>query len=125
MQQFKANLWTSYSIQEVKEAIADSVEASKTLLYSLFNHLKLNGEPVSTFNATSDEEIQALWEEIKKVDDTVSLEDTNVKSLESKKMLQDFMQSHCICRHYMFSVQKCIDPNCTHCKPPRLLPDVF
>lgn len=71
-------------IQEVKEAIADSVEAPKTLLYSLFNHFKLKGEPVSTFHATSDEEIQALWEKIKKVNDTVSSKGTNAKSLESK-----------------------------------------
>lgn len=25
----------------------------------------------------------------------------------------------------MFSVQKCVDQSCTHCKPPRLPPDVF
>lgn len=34
-------------IPQIKEAITDSVEAPKALLYSLFNRLKLKGEPVS------------------------------------------------------------------------------
>ena len=38
-------------IPEVKEAIADSVEAPKAVLSSFFNRLKLKGEPVSTFHA--------------------------------------------------------------------------
>ena len=112
-------------LPEVKEAIKDSLKACKVLLYSLFSCLKLKGEPLTSFNAASDEEIHELWEEIKKVDDTVAQKDTNAKSLQPRSKLQDFFQTHCKCRHYMFSVKKCTNSNCTLCNSPRLPPDVF
>ena len=59
-------------LPEVKEAITESLEACKVLLYSLFSRLKLKSEPLTSFNAASDEEIHELWEEVNKVDDTVT-----------------------------------------------------
>lgn len=78
-----------------------------------------------SFHAASDEEIHALWVEIKKVDDSVTQKDTNAKSLLPKEKLQNFFQTHCTRRRYMFSVKKCATSSCTLCKPPRLPPDVF
>ena len=111
-------------IPDVKAAVLDSVEDSKILLYSLFDRLKLKGEPFNHFCPASDIEIQSLWEEIKKVDDTMTVLDTTTKALLSRRKLQDFIQSHCNSRHYMFSVKKCFQPSCTVCKPPRLPADV-
>ena len=91
----------------LKDAIADSLETPKTLLYSLFRRLKLKDEPVREFYASSDHDIDAFWEEITKVDETLTQNDTTTKLLLPKKKLQDFFNSHCKRRHYMFSVKMC------------------
>ena len=109
----------------LKDAIADSLETPKTLLYSLFRRLKLKDEPVREFYASSDHDIDAFWEEITKVDETLTQNDTTTKLLLPKKKLQDFFNSHCKRRHYMFSVMKCADISCLVCKAPRLPEDVF
>ncbi len=71
----------------LKDAIADSLEAPKTLLYSLFGRLKLKDEPVCEFHASSDHDIDAFWEEIRKVDETLTQNDTTTKQLLPKKKL--------------------------------------
>ncbi len=109
----------------LQDAIADSLEAPKTLLYSLFRRLKLKDEPVREFHASSDCDIDAFWDVIREVDDTLTQNDTTAKLLLPKKKLQAFFDSHCKRRHYMFSVMKCTDASCLVCKPPRLPEDVF
>ena len=109
----------------LKEAVIDSLEAPKSLLCSLFTRLKLKEEPLRVFHASSDLEIDDLWKEIHKVDETLGREDTTVKLLLPKKKLQAFFHTHCVRRRYMFSVKKCGDLSCSVCQPPRLPFDVF
>lgn len=80
-------------ISGLKDAIVDSLEAPKSLLYSLFRRLKLKDEPVCEFHASSDHDIDAFWEEIRQVDETLTQNDTTTKLLLPKKKLQDFFNS--------------------------------
>ena len=59
----------------LKVAIADSLEAPKTLHYSLFRRLKLKDEPVREFHASSDCDIDAFWDVIREVDETLTQND--------------------------------------------------
>ena len=112
-------------VPELKDAMADSLEAAKTLLYSPFRKLKLKDEQVHEFYASSDHDIDTFWEEITRMDEILTQKDTTTKLLLPKKKLQDFFNGHCKCRHYMFSVMKWSDISCLVCKPPRLPVDVF
>lgn len=77
------------------------------------------------FTAATEEEIQSLWDDVRKIDGSLEPADTTKVLTKGKKELQEFMQSHCKVRHYMFSVKKCNDIDCRICKPPWLPPDVF
>ena len=65
----------------LKDAIADSLEAPKTLLYSLFRRLKLKDEPVREFHASSDHDIDTFWDVIRQVDETLTRNEEEVTGL--------------------------------------------
>ena len=66
-----------------------------------------------------------MWENIRLTDSLLERKDTTKKLIEDKEQLQDFLESHCKIRHYMFSVKKCGSADCNICKVPRLPVDVF
>lgn len=113
------------SVPGLEEEILDSLERPKSLLSSLFSRLKLKEKPFSVFVAATEEEIQSLWDNVRQIDSSLERKDTTKVLTKEKKELQEFMQSHCKVRHYMFSVKKCTDTNCSVCNPPRLPTDVF
>ena len=51
----------------LNDAIADSLEAPNTLLYSLFRKLKLKDKVVREFHASSDHDIDTFWDVIEDV----------------------------------------------------------
>lgn len=100
------------SLPDVEDDILDALEQPKSLLSSLFSWLKLKEKPFSVFVAATEEEIQSLWDNVRKVDGSLERTDTTKVLTKRKKELQEFMQSHCKIRHYMFSVKKCRDVDC-------------
>ena len=107
----------------LKEAVVDSLESPKTLLYSLFSRRKLKDEPVCNFHASSDHDIDAFWAEILKVDETL----TRVTQLSSKSCRRKSCKtsSTAIASGGITYMFKCEDATCSVCKPPRLPQDVF
>ena len=81
-------------------------------------------KPFLVFVATTEEEIQSLWDNVRKIDGSLERTDTT-KVLTKGKELQEFMQSHCKICHYIFSVKKCSDADCSICKLPQLPPDIY
>ena len=112
-------------VPELERAVLDSMEDMKALMYSFFMRLKLKEEPFHTFHAASQEDITALQDKIKLIDESIDPKNTNKQSVFKNKVFQEFYEGHCILRHYMFSVKKCGKESCTICKPPRLPADVF
>lgn len=113
------------SVPGLEQEILDSLEQPKTLVASLFSRLKLKDEPFSVFVAASEEEIESVWENVKLIDSSLKRSDTTKRLLEGKKPLQYFLASHCKVRHYMFSVKKCGEADCSVCKTPRLPSETF
>ena len=97
------------------------IQAHSVSLFTLAGNSYM--KPFSVFVAATEEEIQSLWD-VRQIDSSLERKDTT-KVLTKEKELQEFMQSHCKVRHYMFSVKKCTDTNCSVCNPPRLPTDVF
>ena len=57
------------------------------------------------FAAATEEEIQSLWDDVRKIDGPLEPTDTTKVLTKGKRELQEFMQSHSEVRHYMFSVK--------------------
>ena len=113
------------SVDCLEEAVLDSLERPKSLLSGLFGRLKLKEEPFSVFSAATQKDILSLWESVKQIDSSLERTDTTRVLTNDKKELQEFIQTHCKVRHYMFSVKKCTDSSCGICQPPRLPADIF
>ena len=113
------------SLPDMEKDILDALERPKSLLSGLFCRLKLKENPFSVFVAATEEEIHSLWENVRKIDGSLERTDTTKELTKGKKEYQEFMHSHCKIRHYMFSIKKCNDIECSVCKPPRLPADVF
>lgn len=77
------------------------------------------------FPAATDQEIEAFWEIVRTVDDTVTRDDCAKKVLTNRPALKQFFEHCCLVRHYQFAIKKCGDSSCDICKPPRLPQPVF
>ena len=110
---------------ELKVAVIDSVQDMKALVYSLFMRLKLKDESFLTFHAASQEDLAALQEKVKVIDDSIDPTDTRKQSAMNKEVFHKFYDEHCKSRQYMFSVKKCGKASCKVCKCPRLPLEVF
>ena len=101
----------SHRICEVEQAVLDSIEDTKALIYSLFMHLKLKDEPLQPFYAANQDDIRAFQDIIKLSDESVDPLHTNKQMVFKSKKFNEFYESHCQARHYMFSVKKCGNPS--------------
>ncbi|KAI8484568.1 hypothetical protein Bbelb_376750 [Branchiostoma belcheri] len=108
-----------------KEAVVASTEKVRAMLNELFQRLCLKGEPFSTVDPATDDEVEEMWNLILLIDQTVTKEDTTKVKMQAKKNLAGFMQHCCISRHYFFSIKKCGNSACKYCKKPRLPPEMF
>ena len=111
---------------QLKEALKDSLEPVIILLSSLFQRLKLKGEPFTVFKSASPDDLKELLAVLKQLQADID-PDINVskKSLPSLPHLQSFLSHCCRSRHYSFSILKCGSADCSICRPPRLPKDVF
>ena len=109
----------------LKEGVKKSVRPVKLLLKDIFSQLKLKEKPFIIFESASEEDIDAIWKEILKVDQSLTTSDTTKLKIRTKEQFKSFLLSHCCQRHYMFSVKKCEDLECLVCEFPRLPPNIF
>ena len=104
----------------LREALLDSIEPVKALLSALFLQLKLKEDPFSVFSAATIGEINCFWDTILKVDHLMSKGDCTKKVLQDRPDLVKFLKHCCKARHYLFSIKKCGEQDCSICTPPRL-----
>lgn len=109
----------------VKNGLKQALQPVKDLLEDVFSKLSLKDEPFQIFQAASDKEMESIWKELMVIDASVKRDETTQVKLKNKTALMDFMKSHCLERHYMFSVKKCGSMDCSVCGPPRLPLDIF
>ena len=107
-------------VPELKDAVLESVTPTRDLIKTVIQRLKLKGTSFTPFESCSEEEVMQLWNNILKVDDTLTTADRTQQQAKSKEQLQAFMKTHCQARHYSFSIKKCGLVSCRVCKPPRL-----
>ena len=108
----------------VQEAVCERIKPVKELLRNLFQRLTLKEKEFKVFSSCSEEDIVELWEEISKVDDSLTRTDTSNEKIKDKVFLQNFLANHCVERQYSFQIKKCGNTNCV-CGDVRLPPDVI
>src|SRR6266542_2547634 len=59
------------------------------------------------------------------MDPTLVPTETTKKAVANKENFQRMLDTHCKVRHYMFSIKKCGQVECSICKKPRLPQEVF
>lgn len=109
----------------LREALLDSVSPVKALLSGLFLRLKLKDDPFSVFSAASTAEMDCFWNTILKIDCLMTKGDRTKQVLGNRPGLKGFLQHCCKARHYLFSIKKCGEQDCSICRPPRLPSEVF
>ena len=92
--------------EEVKHEVLESMKAAKSFSKELFESLTLKEKQFKVNEAATKEAIDNLWTELGRIDGSVSRNDTT----KCKNVFNDFLHSHCIGRHYMFSVKKMRPP---------------
>lgn len=76
----------------------DSVQPTKKLLNDTFKRLKFGGTSLTTFDAATDEAIDLIWSEIRRIDQTLTPNDTTKAKIRNKAELNKFLDTHCKCR---------------------------
>ncbi|XP_056013095.1 uncharacterized protein LOC125679479 [Ostrea edulis] len=111
--------------QRIKEEYTQAVGATLNILKERFKRLSWKGESVCVQEAASQEEMNALVEILKVLDENIQ-SDSNLSNLQSKAV-DAFLESHSRSRQYIFQIKKCLTDNCGYCvlNPPRLPDEVF
>ena len=104
----------------IKEKILESTQVCKSLLSSIFERLVYSGDPITSFIPATAKEMNLLWSEITKIDQSLSPSDSTTAAITKKDVFMNFYQTHCKSRHYLFSVKKCSDINCQFHLPTRM-----
>ena len=91
--------------EDVKNAVVGSVKPVKELLAETFARLSLKGKSFKNIAAADVNAINSLWEELAKIDASVSRNDTTKAKIKSKPDLLKFLETHCLQQHYMFSIK--------------------
>ena len=73
-------------VPQLEQVVLDSMEDMKAHMYSLFMRLKLNEEPFYTFHVASREDITALQDKIKLIDESIDPKNTNKQSALKKSI---------------------------------------
>ncbi|XP_056009601.1 uncharacterized protein LOC130051588 [Ostrea edulis] len=111
--------------QRIKEEYTQAVGVTLNILKERFKRLSWKGESVCVQEAASQEEMNALVEILKVLDENIQ-SDSNLSNLQSKAV-DAFLESHSRSRQYIFQIKKCLADNCGYCvlNPPRLPDEVF
>ena len=108
-----------------EEAVIDSMERPKALLTSLLSRLQLKDEQFHVFQAAPKDTVSSLLEKVKKIDPTLRPESTTKVQVAGCAAFQKFLSTHCVIRHYMFSIRKCGEESCEVCQERRLPEEIF
>ncbi len=110
----------------LKNKLLESLKPVKDLMSSVFNRLELKGQAFGKYESASQAHMDELWSLItSKVDATLSPTETTKKANAQKQDFQNFLNTHCRIRHYMFSIKKCGQAECRVCQPRRLPEHIF
>lgn len=131
MEDFELKIQNCNSLKELRAAcesssndVAETLQPVIDLLSSIVHRLPLKGKKFKTYNAADDDKIEAFWEILLLIDETITMSDTTKKSIKSKQDL-NFIQHCCVATYYSFQIKKCGKADCEICKPVRMDPDVF
>ena len=72
------------------------------------------------FEGASDDEMEAFWEVVHLVDDSLDQSDTSNSTLQRNPKLQAFFDHCCQICHYSLCIKKCSSIECEICKPIRM-----
>ena len=132
---FEPQIKTANNMKQVKqlveenpgfeEAVIDSMERPKALLTSLLSRLQLKDEQFHVFQAAPKDTVSSLLEKVKKIDPTLRPESTTKVQVAGCAAFQKFLSTHCVIRHYMFSIRKCGEESCEVCQERRLPEEIF
>lgn len=130
--EFKQKIQNCNSLKELRTVCGDSqsdvnksLEPVIELLKNIIERLELKGEPFSTYDAADEDEIEAFWEILQQIDQSLAMSDTSKKAIKAKKDLLRFISHCCQTSHYSFQIKKCGKPDCEICKPVRMDPAIF
>ena len=125
--EFEQKVQTCNSLKDLRSTYDSNREdVSKTLqpvidlLENIIYRLQLKGEAFETYSAVSDDGIEALWEILKQIDETLTMSDTTKSANKDRSNLLHFISHCCQISHYSFQIKKCGKPECKTCKPVRM-----
>ena len=110
---------------QLREAFKDSLKPVILLLSSLFQRLKLKGEPFTVFTSATSNDLDRLEGFLRQIQPDIDPATISKTSLPKFSGLQNFLDHCCRSRHYSFSILKCGSSDCAICKPPRLPKEIF
>ena len=133
---YEAKLKACHSVSDIrtasekntglKEAFIESVQTPIITVCDRFSHLHLKDEQIMGLATTAtDQQLEELFDFVKKVDGTLTQNDSMKADLCNKTSFQTFMSKHCQIRHYVFQIKKCSDTTCTFCLEKKLPVEVF
>ena len=113
--------------ESFKQELRDSMSHPIILLSKQFAAMQLKGESLLSGVAASDQEIQAMFEQVHSIDPSLTADNLNKEILESSQPLKSFLKNHSHSSHYIFQLKKCTTEACVLCSEHkiRLPSDIF
>ena len=110
--EFETSIHNCNSLKELRTVrtspseVSQCLQSAIDLLNSILHRLELKGKAFDTYDAADDNEIQAFWEILQQVDETLTSSDTTKKAIKDKTALMNFLNHCCRLSHYSFHVKK-------------------
>ncbi|CAB4396710.1 unnamed protein product [Rhizophagus irregularis] len=109
----------------LKVELEKCIVTVQELLRERTEHLVWKNEVFKTENPASDLEINEMFENILRIDSTLTKDETTQQQLQKHKPLVEFIKTHCQERAYSFQIKKCNQTFCEVCYRIRMPTDVF
>jgi hypothetical protein len=115
---------------ELAQGWLNSLKPSITKLAERFELASWTGESLQQFDAATDDEVKAMWEQVLKIDGSLEIGKLTKAGLAGKQPLQEFLKCHTLLRKYPMHIFKVVDCVCAFCasgiiKPIRMPADEF
>ncbi|CAB4401187.1 unnamed protein product [Rhizophagus irregularis] len=109
----------------LKIELKQCIKKVQELLRERIEHLVWKNEAFETEIPASDSEINEMFENILRINSTLTKNETTKQQLRKHKSLVKFIEIHCQERTYTFQIKKCNQPTCEVCYPVRMPIDIF
>ncbi|PKC00198.1 hypothetical protein RhiirA5_428549 [Rhizophagus irregularis] len=109
----------------LKTELEKCIITVQELLCERTEHLNMKNEAFETENPASDLEINEMFENILRIDFTITKNETTQQQLRKHKPLVEFIETHCQERAYSFQIKKCNQTTCSICYSIRMPIDIF